>query len=983
MRIKRFGINCLVVIILSSILLGCYSYTKSVQTSLWMQNAEQALEITSQGGHAFENYITIEQDRVHSLANKMSEMESHEESKILNNLNLLGEASNYTVVDLEHGLLYSNRLEDRRLLSSEELAFYRTFSGKGIRENYLNIYDGQNTLGVYECFLFADGTQGLMQKGEKVSELSKKFSISFYDDSGFSYITNQAGEVLIRPYHKNSNRTFLNIFDVIAEENSEEDIQAFQASLAKGHSGVIQFSFNGAENIVTFSPIKVIDGWYIISVIPSSVIMEYTDYILQSSRIFIFAVFIVLIFGLIFLLFERQSRKRIEKKEQDIQYREQLFSILSENIDDVFLMLNSEAYTVEYVTPNVKRVLGISQDQAAADLESLGKATYIDGKSVSYSELASMEPGQSIIMESERTHRETGEKRWFYETVYRVGSGQSDKFIVVLSDRTRDRQSKFALETALNAANAANKAKSTFLNNISHDIRTPMNAIVGLTVLLNHDAGDPERVKEYTRKITASSQYLLGLINDVLDMSKIESGKTRLNITEINLAELIDELGTMIRPQTKAKHQEFELFLKDVASEHLIGDRMRINQVLINILSNAVKYTPAGGRIQMTVSQLPQKTKDFARLRFEVQDNGIGMSEEFLNVIFEPFAREINSVTNQIQGTGLGMPITKNLVELMGGAIDVKSKQGEGSVFTVDLELRIQEQNVDEKFWENHGITRVLVVDDDEIICTNVIRVMEGTGVSVRYALGGDSAIRQIGQAHQEKTAFDLVLLDWKMPGMDGIQTARRIRAMLPEHIPIILLTAYEWDEIEEEALAAGIDGFLAKPFFLTSFKQAIVTVQAREQKTPGIEGAACALSGVKVLAAEDNELNAEILRELLNMNGVICDMVSNGQELLEAFEKSGPGRYDLILTDIQMPVMNGYEAARAIRAGTHPCAKEIPIVAMTANAFAEDVREAMDAGMDAHVPKPIDMKHLESVIAEFKNHHYKRVNLMKKEPQL
>lgn len=576
-----------------------------------------------------------------------------------------------------------------------------------------------------------------------------------------------------------------------------------------------------------------------------------------------------------------------------------------------------------------------------------------------------MEPGQSITMESERINKKTGEKRWFYETVYRVGDDQSDKFIVVLSDRTKDRQSKFALETALNAANAANKAKSTFLNNISHDIRTPMNAIVGLTLLLNHDAGDPERVKEYTRKITASSQYLLGLINDVLDMSKIESGKTTLNVTEINLAEFIDELGTMIRPQAKAKQQEFELFLADVTMEHLVGDRMRINQVLINILSNAVKYTPVGGRIQMTVTQLPQKTKDFVRLRFEVQDNGIGMSEEFLHVIFEPFAREINSVTNQIQGTGLGMPITKNLVELMGGTIDVKSRQGEGSIFTVDLELRIQEQNVDEKFWENHGITRVLVVDDDESICINVIRVMEDTGVSVRYALSGDNAIRQIGEAHQEGGLFDLVLLDWKMPGMDGIQTARKIRAMLPEHIPILLLTAYEWDEIEEEALAAGIDGFLAKPFFLTSFKQAIVTVQAKEQKLPGTEDSDHILAGITILAAEDNELNAEILRELLNMNNVACDIVSNGQELVEAFEKSEPGQYDLILTDIQMPVMNGYDAARAIRAGSHTRGKVIPIVAMTANAFAEDVKEAMDAGMDAHVAKPIDMNNLEAVITE------------------
>ncbi len=967
MKIKRFVKSSLILIILCSVLFSCYFYIRSVQTSLWMQIAKQALEITSEGGYAFETYITVAQDQIHSLANVLSELSTSEKNKILNNINMLGDdVSNFTIVDLDHGYLYSNRLEDRLLLDEEELEYYRSFSGKGVRENYLNIYDGHNTIGVYECFTFYDGTRGLVQKGRRVSELSQIFSISFFNETGFSYITNQDGDVMIRPTNKNSNRTFSNIFDMLENENDAEDIQTFRGNLLNRNSGVMQFSFNGVENIITFSPIGIAEGWYIISIIPRSVIMENAEEILQSSRIFAYVVVFIFIIGLIFLLFERQTRRRIEQKEQDVRYREQMFSIVSENIDDVFLMLNGESHVVEYVTPNVNRVLGLSRKEISGNLSILQEAEYSEGGYFSYPELTRMQPGQSVAMESERVHKKTAEKHWFHESVYCVGDSQSEKYIIVLSDRTKDRQNKLTLETALNAAKAANKAKSDFFNNVSHDIRTPMNAIMGFTTLLNREADNPQRVREYTRKITASSQYLLTLINDVLDMSKIESGKTTLHLAEINLAELINELMTLIRPQIKAKRQEFEIHLTDITAEHLIGDGLRINQVLLNILSNAVKYTPDGGRIQMTITQLPKRIKDFVSLQFEIQDNGIGMSKEFLKNIFEPFARESNHLVNQMQGTGLGMPIVKNLVELMGGIIDVKSKQGEGSLFTVELELRIQKQDNDDKeFWQSRGIARMLVVDNEKSICKNVACAMESTGVSVQYALDVESALRQLEQAHQEGILFDLVLLDWDMPGMDGISTARKIRAMLPEHIPIILHTACEEVDIGKEEITAGISGFLSRPFFVSNLKQALEAAKTIEGKLPVTEAPANRLAGLNILAAEDNELNAEILQELLHLNNAACDIVENGRELVETFEKSGTEQYDLILTDIQMPVMNGYDAARAIRACSHPRGKEIPIVAMTANAFAEDVREAMNAGMDAHVPKPIDMKKLENVISE------------------
>ncbi|MDO5417340.1 MAG: response regulator [Lachnospiraceae bacterium] len=522
-----------------------------------------------------------------------------------------------------------------------------------------------------------------------------------------------------------------------------------------------------------------------------------------------------------------------------------------------------------------------------------------------------------------------------------------------------------ASQEAFQIAEAANQAKSKFLSNMSHDIRTPMNAIVGLSTLLSREADNPERVREYTRKIIVSSQHLLGLINDVLDMSKIESGQTTLNVREFSLADAVEEIAVIMRPQVKAKQQTFEIAVRDIQSELVIGDKLRLNQILINLLSNAVKYTPAGGAIWLNVMQLSQTGKNYARFRFEVRDNGVGMSEDFQMKIFEPFTREENSMTERVQGTGLGMAITKNLIDLMGGTIAIKSRLGEGSTFTVDVEFRLQEMEINQEFWKHHGITHMLVVDDEIDICTDIINTMSETGVAMQQATDGRTAVSMAGQAVKDGRDFDLILLDWKMPGMDGIETARQIRRVVPKQIPIMVLTAYDWSEIEEEALEAGINGFLPKPFFITNFKQTVERIADTGAELADAEEKAGKLAGKHFLAAEDHEINAEILQELLHMKGADVDIAENGRKAVEMFEQSRPGQYDAIFMDIQMPVMSGYEAARQIRACGHPDAKEIVIIAMTANTFAEDVQEALKAGMNAHTAKPVDMEQLERILDE------------------
>lgn len=509
---------------------------------------------------------------------------------------------------------------------------------------------------------------------------------------------------------------------------------------------------------------------------------------------------------------------------------------------------------------------------------------------------------------------------------------------------------------ALDAARAANKAKSDFLSSVGHDIRTPVNAIMGFVTLMRGEAGNRERVLEYAWQIEAASHHLLSLINDVLDMNKLESGITALNLSELRLADIIDEINTIIRPQAKAREQVFEIHASSLTHEHLVGDHLRINQILINILSNAVKYTQKGGLISMAVTELPQPAPDCSRIRFAITDNGQGMSEACRDMIFKPFIREQGAPASELQGAGLGMAITKNLVDLMGGTIQVESRPGKGSTFTVELELPIEEKEKDPRFWENHGIRRMIVADDDENVCISVLKAMSETGVEVEYATCGKTAADMIRQAWEKGSPYDLLLLDWKMPGLDGLATARLIREQKDSgKLPILLFTAYDWADIEKEALEVGISYFLPKPFFMTNFQHTIRRVMAGRGKPQAAPPSPKdVLRGKHVLVVDDIEVNRMILTKILTALGAECDTAENGQIAVDKFLSSAPGDIDLIMMDIQMPVMDGYTASRTIRASNHPSAQSIPVVAITANALVDDVRESMKAGMDAHIPKPV-----------------------------
>ncbi len=539
--------------------------------------------------------------------------------------------------------------------------------------------------------------------------------------------------------------------------------------------------------------------------------------------------------------------------------------------------------------------------------------------------------------------------------------------IKIRKEREKEREiHNKQLAEALQAAQIASNSKTTFLSNMSHDIRTPMNAVIGFTTLLAKDAENPEKVREYTKKIMASGQHLLSLINDILDVSKIESGKVVLTVEEFTLNDLVSSVDAIIRPMAAARDQKFHVEVKGVKHEYLMGDETRINQILINLLSNAVKYTQEGGNIWFRMIGMKQRSPQFEHIRIEVQDDGYGMTPEYLKIIFDAFTRAENSTTNKVQGTGLGMAITKNIVELMGGSIDVSSEVNKGTLFRVELELRIPERQSNKRFWEENGISRILAVDNDEVICENIHMLMIDTGVVADMVSSAGQAIQRLCEIASIEDVYQLLLIDWNIVDAEGIEKIKDIRERVPESIPILLLADCDTVGIEE-ALYMKNTKVLTKPFFVSAFQEKILELRTEHNEDqPETAADRCSLKGLHFLAAEDNEINSEILREILLMEGADCEIVENGQLAVERFTNAAMKEFDAILMDVQMPVMNGYDATRAIRALDRMDARDIPIIAMTANAFAEDEKEALAAGMNVHLAKPIDVELLKKVIYQY-----------------
>ena len=611
-----------------------------------------------------------------------------------------------------------------------------------------------------------------------------------------------------------------------------EQVDALQDSFAAGEGGNLEFSINGVGYYMVYGS-AAFQNWTILGIAPKSVVNANMNRLQYTTMAVMSGITGMLAFAAL-LLVVQSNRQKLRKKDQQLLAREELFSNLSRNVDDVFLMIDTETSKAEYVSPNVQRILGLSPEAVQEDLHVLYPAGDDSGASRLES-LMQMEQGVQQEWECEFVNQETGEPRYLHVTGFLNDVQGARKCIVDMSDRTGEHQTTLAVEAALEVAEKASKAKTDFLSNMSHDIRTPMNAIIGITTLMKNELHQPERLAEHLGKLETSGRLLLGIINDILDMSRIESGKTTLNIEKMNISQQVSQLDSIIRQQASQRRQTFTVETH-MQHENVLADPNRLNQVLMNILSNAVKYTPTGGHIRLEVEELP-RNEHYARYRFVVQDDGIGMSADYQKTLFDPFTREERSGTNKVQGTGLGMAITKSVIDLMGGSISVESATGKGTRFEVVLEFPIDTE-------------------------------------------------------------------------ADTVQKAQA----LPE---------------EEETTSP--------------------------------------LSGMKFLCAEDNAINAEILQMLLETKGASCTICPNGQEIVDAFASVKPGDYDMILMDVQMPVMDGLEATRRIRSGENPLGRTIPILAMTANAFLEDMQKSKEAGMDEHLSKPVDISALEQVVKRFR----------------
>ena len=792
------------------------------------------------------------------------------------------------------------------------------------------------------------------------ADIVKVLNISAFNGNAQSYVVHSDGRVVIDHSSESWGKVY-NFFGMLREHSkmSEKEILALSEEFKEGHNDAMMVNLDGENYYLVYEKSDIQD-WMFLGLVRADVVNASMDR-LQFSTILLVSAVVLCIAAFLISLIIQKSRSSLRKKDVEILYRDELFQKLSMNVDDVFLMLDAKTYKADYVSPNVEKLMGFTVEQIQKDIWILGKLHPGDSEDSKKNYLEGIRTSEQREWDFEYVHQKTGEQRWFHIVAMGSEVNRKKKYILVMSDRTSDRKMNQALSEAVHAAETANRAKSTFLSNMSHDIRTPMNAIIGFTTLAVSNIDDKKKVRDYLGKILSASNHLLSLINDILDMSRIESGKIQLEETEVSLSEVLHDLKTIVSGQIHAKQLELYMDAMDVTHENVYCDKTRLNQVLLNLLSNAIKFTPAGGTVSVRLRQYPGTKRGSEMYEIRIKDNGIGMSPEFVQKIFSPFERERTSTVSRTQGTGLGMAITKNIVDMMGGTIEVQTEQGKGTEFIVRLTLRLQpEHHRAEKIAELEGL-KALVVDDDFNTCDSVTKMLVKVGMRSEWTLSGKEAVLRARQSMELGDAFHAYIIDWRLPDMNGIEVTRQIRS-LGDDTPIIILTAYDWSDIEAEARAAGVTAFCAKPLFMSDIRETLMAAIGQKQNVTDdtiLPAAGSDFRGRCILLVEDNELNSEIAVEILNEYGFLVDTAENGAEAVEKVKRSKPGGYDLVLMDVQMPVMNGYEATKQIRALTDPTLAGITIFAMTANAFDEDRKKALECGMNGFLSKPIVIEEL------------------------
>ena len=961
---KRFGIAAFIAAFACIILL-IFQYFRFVSKTVYEESVSHLTEVFHQSDNMLRELTDKNLTYLHMWGDNLQNITSEDEirdyiKKAQENAGFvefyfLSADGNYKVVTGNTGYLGLQENIEEEIRQGNDVIANAAVPGK----SQLLVFATPKAHGIYQGFEY-DAIAIAYENSDIVNVLD----ISVFNGNAQSFVVHPDGRVVV-DHSSASWGNVYNFFGFLREHSdmSEKEVNELLDKFKAGRTDAMLLNLDGRSYYLVYEKSDIQD-WMFLGLVQADIVNDSMNS-LQRSTILLVSAVVLCIAAFFISLVIQKSRINLKKKDTEILYRDELFQKLSMNVDDVFLMLDAKTYHADYVSPNVENLLGITVEQIRKDISILEKLHIAEQGDPEKNYLEEIQVNGQREWDFEYVHLRTGEKRRFHNIAMGSEVNGKKKYILVMSDRTADWKMNQALSEAVRAAETANRAKSTFLSNMSHDIRTPMNAIIGFTTLAVSNIDDKKRVRDYLGKILSSSNHLLSLINDILDMSRIESGKIHLEETEVSLSDVLHDLKTIISGQIYAKQLDLYMDAMDVTNEDVYCDKTRLNQVLLNLLSNAVKFTPAGGTVSVRLKQFPGTVKDSGLYEIRVKDNGIGMSKEFVKKIFSPFERERTSTVSRTQGTGLGMAITKNIVDMMGGTIEVQTEQGKGTEFIVRLPFRIQfKQHQTEKIAELEGL-KALVVDDDFNTCDSVTKMLVRIGMRSEWTLSGKEAVLRARQSMELGDAFHAYIIDWRLPDMNGIEVTRQIRS-LGDDTPIIILTAYEWSDIEVEARAAGVTAFCAKPMFMSDIRDtlmiAIGQMQAEAEDTRPLASGSD-FRGRCILLVEDNELNSEITVEILNGYGCQVDTAVNGAEAVKKIKNSKPGDYDLVLMDVQMPVMNGYEATRQIRALNDPALAGITILAMTANAFDEDKKKALECGMDGFLTKPIVIEELIGVL--------------------
>ena len=950
-----------------AVLLGgiCYRYFLFMSQTVYRESTSHLSEILRKSDNMLNHLVSRNQMILHLWGGLLENASSEEQIRSSLNemqketgcaaLYFLASDGSCMTQDGEKSSLGSQTDLDTQLFAGEDVVVNAVLPGKP----QMLVFACPEMSGTYRGFAY-DAIAIAYYNDTVLSAIDN----SAFEGTSHNYVVYPDGRVVLDSEADGENGSEESVYNFLAELRSSSNLsdKAFDAlsdDFAQGRDGSKMLTLHGTRYYLVYENTGIQD-WIMLSLVPVSVVNASMD-TLWHRTVEIVVVIACLIMVLLIALIVHRSRDALRRRDTEILYRDELFTRLSRNVDDVFFMLDAETSRTDYVSPNIERLLGVSLEQVQQDIRALRALHPKDSPDHDKNFLAGIQCGEQSEWDADYAHQQTGERRWFHIVAMGSEVAGRTKYILVMSDRTADRKINQALSEAVAAAEAASRAKSTFLSNMSHDIRTPMNAIIGFTTLAVSNIDNQERVKDYLTKTLSSSRHLLSLINDILDMSRIESGKLQLEETEVNLAEMLHDIKTIVGGQIYAKQLELYMDALDVADEDVYCDRTRLGQILLNLLSNAIKFTPAGGTVSVRIRQLAGTVRDCAQYEFRVRDNGIGMSPEFAQKIFEPFERERTSTVSRIQGTGLGMAITRNIVEMMGGTIKVQTEKNRGTEFIICLPLRVQTgSRREEKIAELAGL-KALVVDDDFNTCDSVAKLLTRVGMRAEWTLSGREAVLRARQSIELGDPCRAYIIDWRLPDMNGIEVTRQIRS-LNDDTPIIILTAYDWSDIEAEAKAAGVTAFCSKPMFLSDLRDTLLTaighMQTAEEQDI-LPGKSADFRGRHILLVEDNELNREIAMTILHEYGFLVDIAENGAVAVEKIRTSDPGRYDLVLMDVQMPVMDGCTATQRIRALKDPARAAVPIVAMTANVFEEERKRAFDCGMNGFLSKPIVVEEL------------------------